>query len=105
MIALQVKWYPRGDRVVLGTICVVSTAIALHLLKKKAQMLYAVLEMLSATALAACTFDGLPDVVEPVRLLGVVTSIYFFARGFDSFRRARVVCDPNTPADSFVAIT
>jgi hypothetical protein len=49
--------------------------------------LYSIIEM--GLRCRSCTFVNLSDVVEPIRLLGLVTSIYFLVRRLDNSSQVR----------------
>jgi hypothetical protein len=74
-------------RCVFGTLLIIALAFILFVLKQKALRAYAIIEILFGIALAAQSMYGLADVVEPLRLFGVISGVYFLVRGFDNLRR------------------
>ena len=96
---LEVRGYPQWDRVALGSGTLALIAWGLFSVKRRWLGLYSIVEIASALVLAGFSFFNLPDSVEPIRLLGLITSIYFLVRGFENLEKSR----QHRPNDSHIA--
>jgi len=74
-------------RTVLGSVLLLFLSSLLFWLKVTALRIYAYLEMAFALVVSAQSMYSLGDVVEPIRLFGLLTAIYFMVRGMDNFKK------------------
>lgn len=70
-----------------GAALVCAAGIGMYVLKTQHLMVYSILELIFATAVAAHTINGLSDNVAPIQMLGLLTAAYLVIRGIDNFKK------------------